>query len=151
MYQHILIPTDGSDFAQQAATHAVALAMAISARITFMTVTQPFHIFTLKAAQVEESQDSYDRQMAERAQEILGSASADARATGILVNTTHLIGEHPYKSIVDTALESGCDLIVMASHGRGGLAALVLGSETVKVLTHSKIPVLVVRPDSKPA
>jgi nucleotide-binding universal stress UspA family protein len=89
--------------------------------------------------------------MAEWAQEILGSASADARAAGILVNATHPVGEHPYQSIIDTALESGCDLIVMASHGRGGLAAMVLGSETVKVLTHSMMPVLVVRPDSKSA
>jgi nucleotide-binding universal stress UspA family protein len=151
MYQHILVPTDGSDFSQQAATHAVALAMAVNARMTFVTVTQPFHIFTLQAVQLEESQDSYDRQMAERAHEILDHASAKARAAGILVNTTHSIGEHPFQSIIDTALQRGCDLIVMASHGRGGLAAMVLGSETVKVLTHSKIAVLVVRPESKPA
>ena len=125
--------------------------MAIKARMTFVTVTQPFHIFSWEAAQLEESQDSYDRHMAERAQAILDSASAQARAAGILVDTSHVIGEHPYQSIIDTAQECRCDLIVMASHGRGGLAAMVLGSETVKVLTHSKIPVLVVRPDGRPA
>ena len=151
MYQHILVPTYGSDFSKQAATHAVALAIAIKARITFVTVTKPFHIFSLEATQIEESHDSYDRHMAERAQAILDSTSAKASAAGIPVDTTHEIGEHPYQSIIHSAQERGCDLVVMASHGRGGLVAMVLGSETVKVLTHSKIPVLVVRPDSRSA
>jgi nucleotide-binding universal stress UspA family protein len=151
MYRHILIPTDGSDISQQAVSHAFELAKAIKARITLVTVTKPFHIVSFEVMQIEESQDSYDSHMVEWARAILESAAVKATTEAILVETMHVIGEHPYQCIIDTALERGCDLIVMASHGRGGLAAMVLGSETVKVLTHSKIPVLVVRPDAKPS
>jgi nucleotide-binding universal stress UspA family protein len=149
MYQHILIPTDGSDLSRQAVAQAFELAKAIKAQTTLVAVTQPFHIVSLEAIQIEDSQDRYDGHMAEWAEAILGSATAMADAEGILVETMHVIGEHPYQCIIDAALSRGCDLIVMASHGRGGLAAMVLGSETVKVLTHSKIPVLVVRPDAR--
>jgi nucleotide-binding universal stress UspA family protein len=78
MYRHILIPTDGADLSQQAVSHAFDLAKAIKARITLVTVTQPFRMVSLEAIQIEESRDSYDRHMVERAQAIRGSATAMA-------------------------------------------------------------------------
>ena len=76
---------------------------------------------------------------------MLSSISAAANSAGVSCKTLHVEHEHPYQAIIDTAASKGCDLIVMAPHGRRGVAAVVLGSETVKVLTHSRIPVLVYR------
>ena len=81
----------------------------------------------------------------------LGAAKTAASAVGVTCDTVHVESPHPYPGIIDTATQKGCDLIVMASHGRRGISAVVLGSETVKVLTHSAIPVLVVRPSSPAA
>jgi nucleotide-binding universal stress UspA family protein len=83
--------------------------------------------------------------MQENATKTLGAIASAARAAGVACETIQVENEHPYQAIIDTARSKGCDLIVMASHGRRGVSAIVLGSETVKVLTHSKIPVLVHR------
>jgi len=94
---------------------------------------------------VSDTKESYKKDCEARATKDLGVITAAARAAGVPCDVVHVDAEHPYEGIIDTARRAGCDLIVMASHGRKGASALVLGSETVKVLTHSKVPVLVCR------
>jgi nucleotide-binding universal stress UspA family protein len=94
---------------------------------------------------VEDTPELYKKRMQENATKTLGAIASAARTAGVACETIQVENEHPYQAIIDTARSKGCDLIVMASHGRRGVSAIVLGSETVKVLTHSKIPVLVHR------
>jgi nucleotide-binding universal stress UspA family protein len=145
MYRKVLIPTDGSQLAEKAVRDGIAFAKTIGARIVILTVSPPFHIFTLDPQAVEDTPAQYKKRMREYASRILDAAAAAARAARVKCDTVHLEYEHPYRAIINTAKSKGCDLIVMASHGRGGVSALLLGSETAKVLTHSKIPVLVHR------
>lgn len=145
MYKNILIPTDGSELAGKAVQHGIALAKAISAKITVVTVTLPFHIFTLDPQVVEEIPDQYKKRIQGHATKTLSDVATKAKAASVPCDTVHVEHGHPYRAIIDTAQSKGCDLITMASHGRRGVSAIVLGSETVKVLTHSKIPVLVHR------
>ncbi len=110
------------------------------------TVSAPFHVFTTDLEMVlEDTAAQYQAGMQQRAEKILGAVAHLSQAAGVACETVHVEHEHPYQAIIDTAASRGCDLIVMASHGRRGISAIVLGSETVKVLTHSKIPVLVHR------
>ena len=150
MYRQVLIPTDGSPLSEEAVRHGVALAADLSAKVVFLTVTEPFHAFSLRVDQVEDTPDSYRTHMYERATRILGEAATVADAAGVAHETVHVEEDQPYRAIIRTAEEKACDLIAMASHGRRGVSALVLGSETVKVLTHSNIPVLVYRAASAP-
>ena len=145
MYTHILIPTDGSELADKAVQHGIALAKRIGAKITFLTVLPPFHVFTTDAPMIEDTPAQYERRMQQHAEKVLGAVADAAQAEHVACETIHFEHEHPYQAIIGTAASRGCDLIVMASHGRRGISAIVLGSETVKVLTHSKIPVLVHR------
>ena len=145
MYRNILIPTDGSELAGKAVEHGVVLARSIGAKITFLTVTPPFHIFVTTDTQMIETAAQYKTRIGADAAKTLRAAIDAAEAAGVAFDTVQLEDEHPYHAIIDTAGSKGCDLIVMASHGRHGISALVLGSETVKVLTHCKIPVLVHR------
>jgi nucleotide-binding universal stress UspA family protein len=145
MYKDILIPTDGSELAGKAVQHGIAFAKEIGAKITVLTVTVPFHVFTLDPQVVEDVVDQYKKRTQEQAAILLGAVAKAANAAGVACETIQVEHEHPYKAIIDAARSKGCDLIVMASHGRRGVSAIVLGSETVKVLTHSKIPVLVHR------
>ncbi len=145
MFKHILIPTDGSDLATQAVDKGLALAASLGASATIMTVTEPFHILSTDAMQVESSRASYDQDAAAHAERVLKAARDKAAAAGVPVETHHMWHDNPYQAIIDTALDKGCDLIAMASHGRRGMAAVVMGSQATKILTHSKIPVLVYR------
>ena len=145
MYKSILIPTDGSELADKAVQHGIALSHDIGAKITVLTVTVPFHIFTTDPKMIEDIAATYEPRMEKHAAKVLEAAANAAKAAGVACDTVHVEHEHPYQAINDTASSKGCDLIVMASHGRRGVSALVLGSETVKVLTHCKIPVLVYR------
>lgn len=145
MFKHILIPTYGSELATQAVDKGVALAAQIGASVTILTVTEPFHILSTDAMQVESSRASYDRDAGAYADKVLRAAQDRAAAAGVRVETHHKWNDSPYQAIIDTALEEGCDLIAMASHGRRGMAAVVMGSQATKILTHSKIPVLVYR------
>jgi nucleotide-binding universal stress UspA family protein len=145
MYKHILVPTDGSELATKGVTHGLALAKATGARVTALTVTAPFHVFALDPEVVTDTPDSYARHAKESANRILTTVTKAAKAMDVAYNAVHLEHEHPYEAIIKTAKSNNCDLIVMASHGRHGVSAIVLGSETVKVLTHAKIPVLVYR------
>ena len=143
MYANILIPTDGSELSGRAVQHGITLAKQIGAKITVLTVSTPFHSFTTDTLMIEDTPTTYKVRMQEHAEKTLGAVARAAQAAGVSCEMAHVEHEHPYQAIIDTAKSKGCDLIVMASHGRRGIAALVLGSETVKVLTHSKIPVLV--------
>jgi nucleotide-binding universal stress UspA family protein len=145
MYDHILIATDGSSLSVRAVDHGVNLAKALDAKVCLLTVSERFHIFSLDADQLEDTPSSFKRHMREHARQTLSEASQLAAATGVEATAVHLEDSEPYQAIIRTAESRRCDLIVMASHGRSGVSALLLGSETMKVLAHSKIPVLVVR------
>ena len=145
MYTNILIPTDGSELAGKAVQHGIALAKRIGASITVLTVLAPFHVLTTDTQMLEDTSTSYQARIQEHAEKTLGAVARAVQAEGVPCEMVQVEHEHPYQAIIDTAESKGCDLIVMASHGRHGISAIVLGSETVKVLTHSKIPVLVHR------
>jgi nucleotide-binding universal stress UspA family protein len=145
MYRHILIPTDGYALSAEAVTHGVELAREMGAEVTILTVTEPFHVFSFGVDQLEDTPAEYRRHMEQRAARTLEEASKAAAAAGVTHEKIHVEEDEPYRAIIRVAEGRGCDLIVMASHGRRGVSALVLGSETVKVLTHSTIPVLVYR------
>jgi nucleotide-binding universal stress UspA family protein len=138
MYTHILIPTDGTELAGKAVQHGVAFAKRIGAKITILTVLPP-HMITTDGQMIETRGAGWE----EYAEKILRAVAM--QTAGVACETIQVEHEHPYQAIIDTADSKGCDLIVMASHGRHGLSAIILGSETVKVLTHCKIPVLVYR------
>jgi nucleotide-binding universal stress UspA family protein len=145
MYTHILIPTDGSELAGKAVQYGIALAKWIVAKVTVLTVLPPFRTFTTDTQMIEDTPAQYDARTQQHAEKTLGAAVSAAEAAGVVCETVQLEHEHPYQAIIDTGGSKACDLIVMASHGRHGISAIVLGSETVKVLTHCKIPVLIHR------
>jgi nucleotide-binding universal stress UspA family protein len=145
MYRHIPIPTDGSALAEKAVEHGITLAKKIGAKITVPTVSMPFHVLTTDAQMIEDTAPQYKRRTEAHAAKILKAAADVARGAGVAYATSHVEHEHPYRAIIETADAKGCDLIAMASHGRRGVSAIVLGSEIVKVLTHSNVPVLVYR------
>jgi len=145
MYTNILIPTDGLDLSGKAVHHGIALAGRIGAKVIALTVLLPFHIFTTDTQMLEDTPAQYKARVQEHAEETLGAVAQAAQAAGVACEMVRVEHEHPYQAIIDTAASKGCDLIVMALHGRRGISAIVLGSEAVKVLTHSKIPVLVHR------
>jgi nucleotide-binding universal stress UspA family protein len=145
MYKHILIPRDGSQLAGKAVQHGLALAKQLGANVTVVTVWTPYHIWTLETRMVEDTPEEYKTHMQEQATELLNSALSLAKTAGVPCDSVQVEHEHVHQAIIDTAKSKDCDLIVMASHGRRGISAIVLGSVTVKVLTHSKIPVLVHR------
>lgn len=145
MFKHILIPTDGSDLSRKAVLYGVQLAKAYGAKVTSLTVTDPYRAATMDTVLIPVDEGEYEEQsrlLSERAMEQVKMA---ADAAGVPCETVREIHDQPYRAIIDAAHALGCDLIVMASHGRRGISALLLGSETVKVLTHSTIPVLVYR------
>ena len=145
MYRHILIPTDGSERSEQAIAQGVALAKALGADVTGVTVFPPFHTFVVDPMMIPDSPDQYRSDCDAEGKKYLGVVRDTADAAGVPCDVVQVVHDHPYQAIIETASEKGCDLIFMASHGRRGVAALLLGSETSKVLTHSRIPVLVCR------
>ncbi len=145
MYKKILLPTDGSPLSAAAIAQGVALAKSMGAKVVGLTVSAPFHTFALDPMMLSDTKDTYKEDCDERAAKYLGAIKTAASAAGVPCEVTHVNADHPYEGIIDTAKTAGCDLIFMASHGRKGASAIILGSETVKVLTHSKTPVLVCR------
>ena len=145
MYKNILIPTDESDLATKAVEQGVRFAKEIGAKVTAVTVTEPFHMLSVAPSQLEYTPTEYKKHAEAHAEKVLDGVSAAAKSAGVECETLHVEHEHVYQAIIDAAAARRCDLIVMASHGRRGVSAVVLGSETVKVLTHSKVPVLVYR------
>lgn len=145
MYKNILIATDGSSLSARAVEHGTSLAKALGAAVFLLTVTERFHVFALEPDQLEETSASFKEHMQRQAERTLSEAAVIALNLGIEATTLHMEDDAPYQAIIRTAENQRCDVIIMASHGRGGVSALLLGSETMKVLSHSKIPVLVVR------
>ncbi len=144
MFKKILLPTDGSELSARAIAGAVDMAKKLGAKIVGMTVIEPYSYSSLSEYRPESFED-YEARMDKAAQERLQSLEAAAKAASVSVETKVAKSFSPYEAIIDMAQKNDCDAIFMASHGRRGLSAVLLGSETQKVLTHSKIPVLVYR------
>ena len=144
MFQRILIPTDGSDLTAKAVDTAVRLAKSIGARLYTISVKEPFPYSAISEMQPTPPQEFFDAQERIAAKRIQGVRAA-CEAGGVPCEAHTIEALHPWEAIIEHAQRMECDLLVMASHGRRGVTALLLGSETQKVLTHSKIPVLVVR------
>lgn len=147
MFKHILVPTDGSQLSSDTAKRAVAFAKETGAKITFFFAKPDYPVaFYGEGALIDPTTPDKFAEMAEQqAREILAAHQAAAQAEGVASAGLSSVSDIPYEAIIAAAEESGADLIFMASHGRRGISGLLLGSETQKVLTHSKIPVLVYR------
>ena len=147
MYAHLMVPTDGAKLSDKAVAHAIDLAQALHAKITFFYASPQFPMPAYADGVIYEplSKREYGRLAAKEADQILGRATTKATAAGVECASLHSIASTPWDAILKAAKKTKCDAIVMASHGRSGLSAMLLGSETQKVLTHSKLPVLVVR------
>lgn len=149
MYKHILISTDGSDVAQKGVDHGLSLAKSLGAKVTIITVTEPFP-YTASAAGIgwapgPNDVSLYEEGQQEFAEKLLAKAKQAADKLGVSASILHVPDARPAEAIVEAAKSEGCSLIVMASHGRRGLGRLLLGSQTSEVLTYSPVPVLVVR------
>ena len=150
MYKSILVATDGSTLADEAVKQAVLLAKAIAAKLTVIHampsyeafVKERYNVLPALAAPVKEK---YKEEFSAASKKILDDACYQGAAAGVDCARVSVTGASPYEAIIKQAAKSNCDLIIMASHGRRGLDSVLIGSETQKVLTHSKIPVLVVR------
>lgn len=145
MFKRILVPTDGSEGSLRAARLAAELAEPLQADLVGFHTIAPFHVLDFRPGQVEESQQSYNAYAEKRAGTVLSQWRTAVEETGARAATVFAYADDTYAAIIAAAEEQGCDLVVMASHGRRGVAALVIGSVTQKVLTHSAVPVLVVR------
>lgn len=148
MYKNILVPHDGTELSDEAAAHAVALARAVKAKLTFVHVVAHRSLVLdegVSSKLVHKLETDYEALAKKKAEERLVKVTEQAKKDGVDCKSLVVVADDPYKEIIAQAGTLKCDLIVMASHGRRGLEGLLLGSETVKVLTHSKTPVLVVR------
>jgi nucleotide-binding universal stress UspA family protein len=145
MFTHILLPTDGSAVSEATIKRGLEFARTLKASLTALhVIPQPqFAIYETEIS--AEVKDQAARQARQYSARILAAVEDSARAAGVPCETVTEVSDHPYEAIIAVAGRKGCDLIMMASHGRRGVRALLLGSETQKVLTHSKIPVLVFR------
>ncbi|RXF73164.1 universal stress protein [Hansschlegelia zhihuaiae] len=144
-YRRILVPTDGSALSQGAVFEALELAASIGASVVLLTVNEPFRVLTTSVEMIESTREEYERHAEAHADKLLQQAGAWADDAGVPHSSVRKWSDQPYEEIIKVAHEHNCDLIAMASHGRRGLSAIVLGSVTHKVLTHSDIPVLVLR------
>jgi nucleotide-binding universal stress UspA family protein len=145
MYKHILVPTDGSEFSRKGISHAIALAKLANAKITGIIDSRSWEAVIAGHIAALIEREEYEKSAAANAKESLAFITEAAKAAGVPCEVIHTTVGHPYKAIIDTATSRNCDLIVMASHGWRGLTAMLIGSETKKVLTHTSIPVLVHR------
>jgi nucleotide-binding universal stress UspA family protein len=150
MYRHILIPTDGSELAEHAVTNGLSLAKSVGAKVTVIIVQESFDWLSVPETRASQRQAlenlaKHNEQVEKHAASVLSRAADAAKQAGVPCDTMRVANAQPYQAIIATASDRGCDLIVMASHGRGGLSAVVLGSVTNKVLTHTTTPVLVYR------
>ena len=145
MYRHLLIATDGSELANKAVEQGLSIAKAFNAKVTVVTVTEPWMMSAPGEVAVVFPVEQYEKAAAVNASKILKDAAAIGAKDGIACETVHAKDQFPAEAIVDTAKAKGCDLIVMSSHGHRGLMRLVLGSQAHRVVTHSPIPVLISR------
>lgn len=144
MYKRILVPTDGSEITRKAIDTAIALARQLDAQLFAVAVKEPFPYSAISEVQPIAPQEFYEAQERVASDRVTAIVEA-ARAQNVACTGYTVESLHPWEAIVDYAKSKSCDLVVMASHGRRGVAALLLGSETQRVLLHSPIPVLVVK------
>lgn len=148
MFQHILVPIDGSPLSDMAVKKAISIAKNAKAQLTFF-FAEPDHTASLLNGDAALLRTIDPVPLVSRINAhincVLGKAQAVAKAEGFTAKVLSAVSDEPYEAIIETAEKSGCDLILMASHGHRGVKGLLLGSQTQKVLTHSKIPVLVYR------
>lgn len=148
MYKHILVATDGSELATKALEHGLALAKRDNARVTVVTVTEPWSALDIAHDARLHRPDPighFEELATSAANRILDDAAQRGNAHGVACERVHVKDQHPAEGIVATAKDTGCDLIVMASHGRRGVSRLLLGSQAYEVLTHCTVPALIVR------
>ena len=148
MYTHILLPTDGSNLSAKAITETIRLAKAVGATVTAINVVPEYEVMISEGLVIPKTASYKKRFEAEtqrRGQRILSEVRAEAARAGVACECVAVAGANPYEAIIKQAKRAKCDLIAMASHGRKGLSGILLGSETTAVLTHSTIPVLVIR------
>lgn len=148
MYKHILLPTDGSPLSEKAVKQCIKLAKSIGAKITALNVTPEFQMIMDEGFVMPNPamiKKRFEDETEKRSKKLLADVKAGASAAGVDCDSVSVTSGVPYEAIIKHAKKAKCDLIMMASHGRKGLSSILLGSETAKVLTHSTIPVLVVR------
>jgi nucleotide-binding universal stress UspA family protein len=148
MYRHILIATDGSELADKGLEHGFALAQALGAKVTILSVTEPISWRVRQAALnagVEDPAGRYDQTINEEMKTQFASIRQRAKEKGVVAELMHEVDEHPAEAIVRLAARENYDLIVMSSHGRRGIRRFILGSQTAEVVAHTTIPVLVIR------
>ena len=148
MFKHLLIPTDGSELSEAAIQAGVQFAKSINAKVTGFHAMPKFHMLVYGHDGVTDKRqdfEAFEKDWKARADRFLAVIMRAAKAADVPCDTAIQTSDQPYEAIIATAKEKGCDLILMASNGRRGVQAFLLGSETQKVLTHSKIPVLVFR------
>ncbi len=148
MYKKILIATDDSDLALKAQEHGLALAKEVGAKVVIVAVTEMWSALEMSREEAKDALhliETYEKLEADRARRILTAAAGRAAEIGLECETHHVSDSRPSEGILRVAREIGCDLIVMATHGRRGASRVLLGSQTNDVLTHSDIPVLVLR------
>jgi nucleotide-binding universal stress UspA family protein len=147
MFRRILVPTDGSELSNKAVDAAIALAKDNGASIVALNVQAEYRPPVVAEVPVGDiySREEYEAGATRVSEKLLGDVAAKAKAVGVEVKQVSQLASSPWETIIKAARDEGCDLIFMASHGRRGMAGLLLGSETQKVLTHCKVPVLVYR------
>lgn len=148
MYQHILVATDGSDLASKALEHGVELAKCMGARVTIVTVTEPWSALDMAEGARQGEADpvhQFEEMAAASAKRILDRAVARGSERGMSCEPVHVKDRHPAEGIIATIKDRGCDLVVMGSHGRRGISRLLLGSQAYEVVTLCRVPALIVR------
>lgn len=147
MYSHILIPTDGSDFAQKGVDHGLSLAKALGSKVTIITATEPFPVPMGEAGWMvtQTNIEDYNAGQKKAAETLLAPIKATAEKMGITASTVHVPDTRAASAIIGTAEQAACNLIVMASHGRRGVRRLLLGSQAAEVVSSSPLPVLIIR------
>lgn len=145
MFKHILLPTDGSELSAATIQQGIRFAKSIGAKVTGLCVMPLQHTLFCEMEIPTKAQEQAAKRCKERAETYLTVIEKDTEEAKIAWDVFYERNDYPHEVIIRVAKQKGCDLIMMASHGRRGVGALLIGSETQKVLTHSKIPVLVYR------
>ncbi len=145
MFKHLLLPTDGSALSEDAVRRGMHFARELGAKVTGFYAMPEFRVMGYTSAMLKDTEAIFAAQTLARAEAVLGYVQSAAQKEGVACDTVMTTSDRPYEAIIKVAEDRGCDLILMASHGHRGIEGFLLGSETQKVLTHSRIPVLVHR------